>query len=130
MRERQREDLNTQMRAVLVQSKDCSNNSNLLIRLPTPTLNYGHDGQPRVLVCPSGADRGAGVPVRGKQGCWRTRHRQRGAQRVQLGGGLVRIHAVAQGQLGHTPAVLPPEVVGDGVIVLCRVCEGLCEKEL
>lgn len=35
------------------------------------------------------------------------------------------VHAVAQGQMGYAPAVLPPEVVGDGIIILRCVCEGL-----
>lgn len=50
------------------------------------------------------------------------------AQRVQLGRCLVGVHAVAQGQLGNTTAVLTPEVVRYGIIILCSVCEGLRDK--
>lgn len=49
--------------------------------------------------------------------CW--------SQRVELSWCLVGVHAVAQRQLGSTTAVLPAEVVRDGIIILRCVCEGL-----
>lgn len=51
-----------------------------------------------------------------------------GAQGVELGGGLVGVHAVAQGQLGYPTAVLAPEVVRDGLIILSCVSKGLGER--
>lgn len=50
---------------------------------------------------------------------------QFGARGVELCRALVRIHAVPQGQLRHPLAVLLPEVVRDGCIVLSSVGEGL-----
>lgn len=38
------------------------------------------------------------------------------------------VHAVAQGQLGNTTAVLSPEVVRYRIIILCSVSEGLRNK--
>lgn len=50
---------------------------------------------------------------------------QFGSRGVELRWTLVRIHAVPQGQLRHSLAVLLPEVVRDGCIVLSSVGEGL-----
>lgn len=50
------------------------------------------------------------------------------AQCVELGRRLVGVHAVAQGQLGNTTAVLSPEVVRYRIVILCSVCEGLRNK--
>lgn len=50
---------------------------------------------------------------------------QFGSRGVELRRTLVRIHAVPQGQLGHPLAVLLPEVVRDGCIVLSSVGERL-----
>lgn len=51
------------------------------------------------------------------------------AQSVELGGCLVRVHAVAQRQLGNTAAVLPSKVIRYGLVVLCCVCEGLKSRQ-
>lgn len=41
----------------------------------------------------------------------------------------MRVHAVAQGQLGNAAAVLPAKVVGYGVVILRSMCEGLERRE-
>lgn len=61
--------------------------------------------------------------------CEGTFERQSRAQSVDLSGCLVGVHAVSQRQLGHAAAVLPAEVVGYSVIILCCVCEGLRRKQ-
>lgn len=60
--------------------------------------------------------------------CVCTLERELGAQREDLGGGLVGVHAVTEGQLGHSATVLPTEVVRYGLVILRCVCEGL-ERE-
>lgn len=35
------------------------------------------------------------------------------------------IHAVPQGQLGNSSTVFTSEVIGDGLVILSSVCEGL-----
>lgn len=51
-------------------------------------------------------------------------------QRVELGGGLVRVHAVTQGQLRNATAVLSAEVIRYSVIVLGRVSESLRKNNI
>lgn len=66
---------------------------------------------------------------RGMAWCEGTCERQSRAQSVDLSGCLVGVHAVSQRQLGHAAAVLPAEVVGYSLIILCCVCEGLHRKQ-
>lgn len=49
-------------------------------------------------------------------------------QGVKLGRCLVRVHAITQRQLGNPTTELPTKVVRYGLIILCRVCEGLESK--
>lgn len=41
----------------------------------------------------------------------------------------MRIHAIAQGEVGHATAVLFAEIVGDRLIILGSVSEGLQVEE-
>lgn len=64
------------------------------------------------------------LPV-GQQSRGLTCQGQFGARGVELRRTLVRVHAVPQGQLRHSLAVLLPKVVRDGCVVLSSVGEGL-----